>query len=311
MRLRTAAPLLVCTLASQGCLSVDAQSQRAEGSFSRNLTVTSPVDLDVQTGSGDIEVRIGPAGTVKVDARIRAWARDSADAAAMVREVEGNPPIEQSGSAIRLGLRRNDRWDWSRYGVSISYTVTVPPDARLRTRTGSGDQLLAGVQRDVDAASGSGALRIGTVGGAVRATAGSGDIVVAGSGGGVEARTGSGSVTVSGAGSGRTGVTAGSGDVRVTGVRGPLSLHTASGSIEVEGEPTAPWNLAAASGDITVVIRGSPAFDLEASSSSGRVESVAPVTVSGRLSRRALRGQVRGGGPAVAISTASGDIQIR
>ena len=309
MKLRTATPLLACALATSACLVIDAQSQRAEGSFSRTLSVTGPVDLDVQTGSGDIEVRIGQAGTVQVEARIRAWARDSEDAAARVREVEADPPVEQSGGTIRLGLRRDDRWDWNR--VSISYRVTVPSDTRLRTRTGSGDQLLDGVQRDVDASSGSGSLRIGTVGGIVRATAGSGDIMVAGSVGGVEARTGSGDVVVNGAGEGRTGIGTGSGDVRVTGVRGPLSLHTASGNIEVEGTPTAPWNLAASSGDINVVLSGSPAFDLVASSSSGRVESDAPVTVSGRLSRRALRGQVRGGGPPVAISTASGNIEIR
>jgi DUF4097 and DUF4098 domain-containing protein YvlB len=296
-------------LATSACLVIDAQGQRAEGSFARTLTVSGPVDLDVQTGSGDIEVRIGQPGTVQVDARIRAWASDGADAAARVRQVEADPPVEQSGSTVRLGVRKDDRWNWNR--ISISYTVTVPPDTRLRTRTGSGDQLLAGVQRDVDASSGSGDLRIGNVGGAVRATAGSGDISVAGSGGGVEARSGSGNVIVNGAGTGRTGIGTGSGDVRVTGVQGPLSLHTASGNIEVEGTPAAPWNLAASSGDIRVVLSGAPAFDLEASSSSGRIESEAPVTVSGQLSRRALRGQVRGGGPAVAISTASGDIQIR
>ena len=312
MRLRTATPLLVCALTSSACLVIDAQGQRAEGSFARTLKVSGPVDLDVQTGSGDIEVRIGQAGTVQVDARIRAWARDSADAAARIREVEADPPVEQSGAVIRLGLRRSDRrdWDWNR-GVSISYTVTVPPDTRLRTRTGSGDQLLAGVQRDVDAQSGSGDLRIGNVGGAVRASAGSGDITVAGSGGGVEARSGSGNVIVNGAGTGRTGVGTGSGDVRVTGVRGPLSLHTASGDIEVEGTPAAPWNLAASSGNVRVVMSPDAAFDLEASSSSGRIESDSPVAVTGRLSRRVIRGQVRGGGPAVAISTASGDIEIR
>ena len=309
MKLRTATPLLACALATSACLVIDAQSQRAEGSFSRTLNVSGPVDLDVQTGSGDIEIRLGQAGTVQVEARIRAWAWDASDAAERVREVEADPPVEQNGASIRLGLRRDNRRDWDR--VSISYLVTVPPDTRLRTRTGSGDQLLAGVEGDVDASTGSGDMRIGSVGGSVRATSGSGDIAVAGSGGGVEARSGSGDVIVDGAGTGRTGIGTGSGNVRVTGVQGPLSLHTASGDIQVEGTPAAPWNLAASSGDIDVVLSGSPAFDLVASTSSGRIQSDSPVAVSGRLSRRALRGQVRGGGPAVAISTASGNIQIR
>ena len=105
---------------------IDAQGQRAEGSFARTLTVSGPVDLDVQTGSGDIEVRIGQTGTVQVEARIRAWARDGADAAARVREVESDPPVEQSGDTVRLGVRRNDKWNWDLGGVSISYRVTVP-----------------------------------------------------------------------------------------------------------------------------------------------------------------------------------------
>lgn len=294
---------------------VDAQSQRVEGSFARTLTVSGPVDLEVQTGSGDIEIRIGPAGAVQVNARIRAWAWNQSDAAARVREIEADPPIEQHGSTVRVGLRRGARDGWGKWDggdrVSISYVLTVPAETRLRARSGSGDQVLAGVRGDVDASSGSGDIRVGAAGGAVRATTGSGDIYVDGASAGVEARTGSGDVVVNDAGSGRTGVGTGSGDVRVAGVRGPLSLHTASGDIRVEGTPTGNWNLAASSGDVHVVMAGNVGFDLQASSSSGRIDSDAPVTVSGRLSRRALRGQVRGGGPLVAISTASGNITVR
>lgn len=315
MKRLTTAPLLACALAANACMILDAQGQRAEGSFVRTLTVRGPVDLDVQTGAGSIEVRVGQADTIQVNARVRAWAGDRSDAVARIREIESDPPVEQSGSTVWLGARREgrdrrgifDRWN----GVSISYVVTVPPETRVRARSGSGDQTLAGVRGDVDASSGSGDIRVDAVGGAVRATAGSGDIYVSGGTAGVEARTGSGDVVVDGAGPGRTGVGTGSGDVRVAGVRGPLSLHTASGDIRVEGTPTDNWNVAASSGDVHVVMTGDTGFDLQASSSSGRIESDAAVTVSGRLSRRALRGQVRGGGPLVAISTASGNIAVR
>jgi DUF4097 and DUF4098 domain-containing protein YvlB len=308
-QLRRVLPLLACSLATGSCLIIDAPGQRADGSFARTLTVSGPADIDIQTGSGDIEVRLGQAGTVRVEARIRAWAGDRDDAMARVREVETNPPVEQNGPTIRLGLPRAERRNWNR--VSIGYTVTVPPDTRLRTRSGSGDQVLAGVQGDMDASTGSGNLRIGAASGLLRASSGSGDIVLNSGSGGTEVRTGSGDVFVNGAGTGRTGIGTSSGDVRVSGVRGPLSLHTASGDIDVEGTPVADWSLAASSGDITVHLTGNPAFDLRATSSSGRIQSDAPVDITRPLSRRALEGEVRGGGPAVEISTASGNIQIR
>ena len=43
----------------------------AEGSFDRTLHVTGPVDLEVTTGSGGIQVRAGDGNQVRVHGRIR------------------------------------------------------------------------------------------------------------------------------------------------------------------------------------------------------------------------------------------------
>ncbi len=43
----------------------------AEGSFERTVKVTGPVELDVTTGSGNIDVRTGDASSVHVRATIR------------------------------------------------------------------------------------------------------------------------------------------------------------------------------------------------------------------------------------------------
>jgi DUF4097 and DUF4098 domain-containing protein YvlB len=66
-----------------------------------------------------------------------------------------------------------------------------------------------------------------------------------------------------------------------------------------------------ASGDVVLTLPGTAAFTLDARSTSGRIDTKTPVTVQGDLPRGTLRGEVRGGGPLVSVSTNSGDITIR
>ena len=44
-----------------GALSSDPAFAAREGSFEKTLKVSGPVNLDVETGSGDIEIRTGPS----------------------------------------------------------------------------------------------------------------------------------------------------------------------------------------------------------------------------------------------------------
>src|SRR5580658_7487878 len=94
------------------------------GSFDRSLSVTGPVELSVQTGSGHIHVHAGPGSTVTIHGEIRANSSFlSGDAAERIHQVEQNPPIEQTGNTIRIG--HSGDADWFR-NLSISYDVTVP-----------------------------------------------------------------------------------------------------------------------------------------------------------------------------------------
>jgi hypothetical protein len=75
-----------------------------KGSFERSLKVSGPVDLEVSTSSGDIAIRPGEAGTVRISGKIQAhdnW--DDGNAEKKVRYLEQNPPIEQDGNHIRIG----------------------------------------------------------------------------------------------------------------------------------------------------------------------------------------------------------------
>ena len=318
---------LAITGLSAGACALDAQSARAEGMFMRTMPVTGTVDLEVRTGSGTIQIRTGGSEAVEIRGRVRCWeAWSGASAEECVRRIEADPPVTQSGNVIRLDSRAE--W-WSSDNASVSYEVTVPIDSRVRTRSGSGDQVVGGVRGDVDARAGSADIRIEGVGGNIRASTGSGHIdiqssrgsVVAHSGSGainttsvggdLEVHTGSGRVSVANGGDGRTVVTTGSGDINVRQAKGSLRLRAASGDVVVGGDPLDAWHVTTASGSVTLSVPPDARFDLDARSSSGRLDSQHPITVLGEFSRRQLHGKVRGGGPQVDVSTASGSIRIR
>ena len=143
-----------------------------EGHFDRTLTVSGPVDLDVQTGAGNIVVKTGDASKVEVHATIRAN-HPSGDVTKYIQEIESNPPIDQNGNVIRIGHIENDNW---KRNISISYELVVPAQTRLRSESGSGDEKIDGVAGPVDSSSGSGSLTISNIGNEVHAQTGSGSV---------------------------------------------------------------------------------------------------------------------------------------
>ena len=312
---------LAATMASRPARASD------DGRFDRTLSVTGAVDLDVQTGSGEISVRTGDSSKVEIHGRIHAnhgWF--GAEAEQRVHEIEANPPIEQNGNTIRVGHIENHDW---KNNISISYELVVPVQTKLRSESGSGDQVIAGIAGPADASSGSGRLRLSNIGGETHARTGSGDIelngiqgaakVVAGSGsiraigiaGALTASSGSGSVKFEQTAAGDVEIGTGSGDVEIKGAKGALKVQTGSGSITAQGNPAGDWRLHTGSGDVTVELPQQAAFNLVARTSSGSIDSSREIAVQGKLSPRELQGKVGGGGPTVELSTSSGSIQIR
>src|SRR5437867_2621224 len=90
----TAVTLTIWTLPAQGA---------ARGEFARTLQVNGAVNLQVETGSGSIDVRTGSSSEVRVVGHI--WANEwfSGNAEERVKRLESNPPIQQSGNDIRIG----------------------------------------------------------------------------------------------------------------------------------------------------------------------------------------------------------------
>jgi DUF4097 and DUF4098 domain-containing protein YvlB len=298
----------------------------AEGSFARTLKVSGPVDLQVRTGAGRISVREGGATEVQINAVIRGREDlfGSGDIAQRVHAIEANPPIEQNGNTIRIGMVDNS--DLYR-DISISYEILTPAQTRLTSRTGSGTQSVEGIQGPVDAHSGSGSLNIMDVNGEVNADTGSGGIDIDGVRNSVRARTGSGSIRASHVGqlaaisgnaqgdrsntSAQLDLQTGSGTIRLQDGLGSLRAHTGSGSIQAAGEPEGSWRLDTGSGGVTVELPHNAGFNLMARTGSGSIRVDHPLTSQGEMSKHTVRGTVRGGGPDLEIRTGSGGIRVQ
>lgn len=324
---QTVPPILSAfVIAALFCLQASPAAAAAEGSFQRTLQVTGPVHMDLTTGSGNVQVRIGNSSQVQVTGRIKATDWFEGNVEAKIRRLEANPPIQQSGNAIRIGHIDDPEL---RHNISISYEVIVPAETELRVESGSGNQRVEGIRGPLEVSAGSGDLKISEIGDRVHAETGSGDIEIDRVKGNVHAKTGSGSIRadeIAGAFEADTGsghislqqtapgsvrVDTGSGGMELRGVRGSLNAKAGSGTIEAEGSPTGAWNLHTGSGAVQLKIPSDASFDLAAHTSSGSISVEQPHTVQGSIGRKEIRGRVGGGGVPVEVETGSGDIQIQ
>lgn len=300
-----------------------------EGSFDRTLNVSGHVELDIQSGSGNISVHQGNSNSVVVHGHIKAseswFGGGGLSADEKVKRIEQNPPIDQNGNNIRIGHIQDEAL---RNNVSISYDVTVPKDTSLQSHTGSGDERISDINGPVRANSGSGNITISAINSEVRANAGSGDLTITnvqgraytetGSGniratgiaGGFDARAGSGDITFEQAASGSVRAETGSGNIHLHNVAGGVEAGAGSGDVEVQGKIESDWRIHTGSGEVEVKLPSDAKFNINAHSSSGSVEVHHPVTMQGTLKRNHIEGTVNGGGTLLDISTGSGTIRV-
>jgi len=270
-------------LAATAAILVSAHARAEEATFERDLAVSGKLDLTIEDGSGSIHLTSGPADHVHIFARVKNNWGASDD---QVREIAAHPPIEQTGSIVRIG-RRHEGF----HNVNIEYEIQAPPGCFL------------------NAASGSGSIDDDGVGVNTKLTTGSGSIRATGLQGGFSLGTGSGSIYAEQAGSGNVEAQTGSGSIELKGVNGGLHAQTGSGGVKVSGTPAASWRIITGSGGVELWTGNAP-FTLDASTGSGGVHSDRDIVSQGSLDRHHVTGKIGGGGPWVRVETGSGGIRI-
>lgn len=283
-------------------------SASEQGRFERTFQVSGAANLEVFSRSGDITVRSGPAGRIAITGRIHVGDRwFTGGRKADVADIEKNPPIQQNGNFVRIDYV-------NRTNISIDYDITAPPDTKVRTKSGSGNQTIEGMKAGIDIETGSGDVRLNDLAGDLRIHTGSGNVQARGAAGPFEARAGSGDISLEEKSKGDVSVETGSGNIEARGVDGGLRASTGSGDVHVDGTPANSWMVKTGSGNADLRLPQQASFDLDVSTSSGSVVVNHPVstTVQGRVeeSRKNIRGKVRGGGPEISVHTGSGDVHV-
>jgi hypothetical protein len=255
----------------------------AEATFERNLQVKGTVELTVANGSGYVHLTQGSGGQIHILGRVHSnWGGSDEQ----VRQIAANPPIEQTGSIVKIG---GSHQNW--HNISIDYEIQAPADVYLNAATGSGDISDDGVGQNT------------------KLNTGSGGIHATGLHGSFSLGTGSGSIYAEQTGDGDVKAETGSGSIELRNVHGGLHAETGSGSIKVAGTPSAPWKLETGSGGIELWTGNAP-LTLDAETGSGGVQTDREMTTQGTVNHHHVTGKIGGGGPLVRIETGSGSIRV-
>jgi DUF4097 and DUF4098 domain-containing protein YvlB len=263
-------------------------------------------------------------------------------AAANIRELQRNPPIEQSGAHIRVGYAKPELLR----GVSIHFDLEVPRESAVRAQTTSGGIKIEGIAGPANTETVSGRTEISGVAGEVLVTGHSGAILLRSIGGHVSARSHSGGIQIFSARgpvelettSGRTEVSDVLGEIRSTTRSGSISIdnvkgaviatnnsgsidafeiagavqvRTQSGAIRISQISPAPIRAQTHSGAINVDLARGRGYLIDAQSDSGKVYASQYGSFDTATNIHRFQQQIGTGGPLVDLDTHSSKIEIR
>ena len=317
--------LAICIVLLCGLSAAPAAAQRLP--FERSFDVSGPVELDVTTMRGKIDVVAGEPGRVVVSGTVtvRAAWDVPANALELAERVVKMPPIERSDNAIRISPPMDTA---TQRAVTIAYQVRVPPQSAVRTVSDSGATSVSRVSGTVAVRTQSGSIDLSSLGGMVAVTTGSGAVRIDGVEGPLEVqtsssgviarrlgssfrlRTQSGEVEAGFVGAGDIDVETGSSAVRLLRVRGGAAVTSQSGRIVIDGMPGKDWSLRTGSSNVEVTLHPGAGARVDLSSGSSNVR-VQHGFFQGNTEKGRASGTIGRGGAAVTVTSRSGQIMVQ
>jgi hypothetical protein len=297
--MRSTLPTLLLALSVSGATSAVANAQlvgRNETVYTWRGTIPAGGQFTVRNFNGPIDVRPSTGNTVELRAEKRP--KGGADITDVGFEVQKS----SNGDVSICSTQNEDSCDGDRHSdngwrrqVTVTMTVLIPRNLRLKLATGNGAVSVEGAGSEVQASTGNGRVHIGETQGMVRVSTGNGD---------VDVRNAKASVNVS----------TGNGNVDVVTVEGPVEVSSGNGDIDVRMSALrAKEDMAfhTGSGDVKLTLPANYNGELDASTGNGTIRSEFDLKIKGQLSPRHVRATIGEGGPMLRMSTGNGEFEIR
>lgn len=286
-----------------------------EEKFERTETLAKDGKVYLSNISGDIVVKTWKENRVKIEALKVSRAATSARAKENAAEVKIE--VTKEADSVRIETqypKRRTPWGGQEsLNVSVNYQLWIPEAASAEIRSISGD------------------VNVAAIGGRARVNCVSGNVGILGAAA-ADVNTVSGDLKVENI-AGDAYVKAVSGDIRLSGIKGSVGAESVSGDIDLKSvsdartvtgksisgditfagviKPGGRYELRTHSGTIRMSIPAASAFELEADTFSGVIDSEFEIQVVGKISPREVRGTVNKGGAAVRLKSFSGDIELK
>jgi hypothetical protein len=255
--------------------------------WERTYPIAGRADLHVLTDDGNVRVQTWGRRDAAIRITTTGW-----------RIGERGVRIEQhqDGDRVQLDVR-TPRWEVD-FGLvirSLRIEVWVPEASDLTLETGDGDVTVPAVRGRLTVRTGDGAIRVDGARGDLHLRSGDGRIVGSGLDGALDAQTADGAL-------------------RVAGRFERLTLGSGDGGIVAEAMPgsrlASGWSVTTGDGRVTLRVPADLRADIDAHTGDGAIDIDLPLTVSGSLSRRDVRGRLNGGGPPLRLRSGDGSIRI-
>ncbi len=293
-----------------------AVQERYEEKFDKTVSLAADGKVQIRNISGWIKVESWAQNEVKIEAvkisRAGSESRAKSNAGLVVIDVR------ESGNMLDIETQYPQTHNLFGRGdsinVSVNYLLRIPAKASLKVNSTSGEVDVRKIGGFVDIHVTSGSLTVAQADNGLKVAVISGTTRIEDIRGNVSLRSVSGSVIVDGV-RGSLDLDSTSGRVELGGISEADSVRakSLSGGISYEGKinPKGRYEFEVHSGTIQLVLPSDSAFELDAETFSGDIETDFAVQVLGKLSRNELHGTVNGGGASLDLKTFSGNIRIR
>jgi len=289
---------------------------RIKDEVKKSFTVSPGGELIVDTDLGSVEVETGSDNTVDVEVILEADTRDEDKAQEMFDRFEVG--FEEDGDNIYVtgDYEKPDKswrfWDRDNNRLRVKFLITVPLEFDISIETSAGSISVADLKGDVRARTSGGSMAFDNIEGTVKAKTSGGSISLSSCMGSADVHTSGGSISIGSVDGDVVAHTSG-GSISVDEVMGTIDASTSGGSVEarITKQPKDDCRLVTSGGTVTVYLDSDMDFDLDASTSAGRITTDFPVAVSGRISKSSLKAAINDGGPELYLRTSGGNINLR